>query len=97
MAATLDVDDVLKLARWCSARRQEQAVLVYNAKTDELHLIPDDGFYVLQLCDGIRTVQEIAGLVSEGTTAEPALVYAHLTTFLKDLLDRSVLETCCHA
>jgi Coenzyme PQQ synthesis protein D (PqqD) len=85
---------VFKQTRWSSARRQEDAVLLYNAHTDELHLIPHDAFYVFQLCDGIHTVGEIADMVGEGTKAEPAEVREHLTVFLNGLVDRGVLETC---
>ena len=34
---------------WCVAREMEDRYLVYNVKTDEMHLIHPVGYYVYQL------------------------------------------------
>jgi hypothetical protein len=87
---------ILKQTRWCTARRQENAVLLYNARTDELHLIPEDAYYVLQLCDGLHTVGEITDLVCEGAKADESDVKGYLTAFLDGLVDRGILEPCSY-
>ena len=52
-------DTVLQSTSWCVVRPQKDQHLVYNSRTDEMHLVPETGFLVYQLCDGLRTIGEI--------------------------------------
>ncbi len=77
---------------WCVVRKQEDSYLVYNSKTDELHLIPPLGFYIYQLCDGLRTVSEIRQLLGIGIDTNPTSVKNTLDDFIDQLVQRGILE-----
>lgn len=78
-------ETVLCPTTWCVVREQRDEYLVYNSRTDELHLISPLGHYLYLLCDGLRTVAEIQALLEPDTgTAAPA--------FLTKLVARGVIE-----
>jgi hypothetical protein len=57
------LDTVLCPTTWCVVREQREEFLVYNPRTDELHLISPFGHYLYRLCDGLRSVAEIQALL----------------------------------
>lgn len=81
-ATSLAADLVLGPTTWCVLRQQVGEYLVYNSRTDELHLISPLGHYLYLLCDGLRTVAEIQQLVPGDDVAG----------FLADLVARGMLE-----
>lgn len=83
---------ILKPTRSCVVRQQEQQYLIYNSRTDELHLIQPTGFYVYQLCESLHTVNEIEELLAEVTAANRDAVQAGLREFLDRLMKRGILE-----
>jgi len=83
MTTTIVADGVVLCpTTWCVLRPQVGEFLVYNSRTDELHLIGPLGHYLYLLCDGLRTVADIQRLVPGHDVAG----------FLADLVDRGVLE-----
>ena len=76
---------VLCPTRWCVVREQRDEFLIYNPRTDELHLISPLAHYLYLLCDGLRTVAEIQAMIDpRGSAAVPDL--------LAGLVTRGVLE-----
>src|SRR4051794_9969160 len=92
MNAELASDVVLQPTPWCTVREQEERYLVYNPRTDELHLVPPTGFYVFSLCDGLNTVAEIQARLEKALTGDSALLRPRLHSFLAALLERGILE-----
>jgi hypothetical protein len=83
---------VLVPTPWCVSREQEQAYLVYNPHTDEMHLIPPEAHYVYRLCDGLRSVGDICRSLVAAGDPEPVEFIATLRDFLAGLVERGVLE-----
>ena len=75
----------------CVSRNQPDAVLLYNRTTDEMHLVSKWGYYVFQNFDGVRTVGDIAESFC-GTTGSPDAQEEYLLRFVRDLVDRGLLE-----
>ena len=62
---------VLVATPWCVIREQAERFLIYNIRTDELHLVTRTGMYAYQLCDGLRPIGEIcANFESSETKAQ---------------------------
>ncbi len=77
--------------RHCSVRPQGEQYLIYNTRTDELHLISPVAAYVLDLCNGLNTLDDIANMFDTGNSNR-AEVTAQLAVFLRELDQRGVLE-----
>ena len=92
MNAELANDVVLQPNPWCTVREQEERYLVYNPRTDELHLVPPTGFYVFSLCDGLNTVGEIQTRLEEVLAGDSGLLRQRLHAFLAGLIERGILE-----
>jgi hypothetical protein len=92
MNAELAGDTVLQPTPWCTVREQEERYLVYNPRTDELHLVPPTGFYVFSICDGLNTVDEIQFRLEQALAGDPAAVRQRLHAFLAGLVQRGILE-----
>jgi hypothetical protein len=69
----------------CVVRKQAHEYLIYNSRTDELHLLPATGYFVYQLCDGLRTVEEIETELAASLDSIPGAVHEALVRFLADL------------
>lgn len=87
-------DLVIRHTRWCTVREQETEFLVYNRQTDELHLIPPSGILVYWLCDGIRSVSELALLLAPAFGRRPEEFRQSLDGFVRQMLERGILEVC---
>jgi hypothetical protein len=85
-------DSVLRAAERCVVRPQVGKYLFYSARTGELHLVPETGFYAYQLCDGMRTVAEVAVDLASRTGAPAEVVEARIREFFTALADRKILE-----
>jgi hypothetical protein len=92
MDSTLSGSSILTLSAWCTVRPQQKQVVVYNSRTDELHLVPLPGFYIIQLCDGLNTVAELEQFCSEATRSGDGPVHETLLAFLEKLVHRGVLK-----
>lgn len=92
MHAELTSDVVLQPTPWCTIREQEERYLVYNPRTDELHLVPPTGFYVFSLCDGLNTVNEIQARLEKVLAEDSAPLRQRLHAFLAGLIARGILE-----
>ena len=90
--STLTDETVLTAAPDCVVRElADGGYLFYSAMTDELHLVPWTGFYIFQLCDGLRPVQEIEQLLEDAFDEQGDHVRTAITTFLARLVDRRLL------
>ncbi len=85
-------DTVLRSAPWCVVREQEERHLVYNQRTDELHLLPHTGYYAYRLCDGWNTVGEIVDDLTARMNDDPAAVREGVQRFFSMLMARGILE-----
>lgn len=90
MVGKLSSLSVLCATPWCVAREQEDRILVYNVRTDEMHLIPPTGYYVYQLCDGLRTVGQLEREIARAI-AGPDEVSIRVREFLEQLVARGIL------
>lgn len=77
---------------WVVVRPQKGQYLLYNSRTDELHLIPPTGHAVYALCDGLRSIHDISAALSDAIDAEPALIKEHVAEFLGSLETRGLVE-----
>jgi radical SAM protein with 4Fe4S-binding SPASM domain len=91
-AALVTRDTVLQPTSWCVVRPQKDQHLVYNSRTDEMHLVPRTGYLVYRLCDGLRSVGEIEGSVADALDDEGHVIHEVLTAFLGKMLARGILE-----
>lgn len=82
---------VLRPTPWCVTREQQDRFLVYNVKTDEMHLIPPTGYYVYQLCDGLRSVGQLEQELALTIAAPDDEVSWRVRQFLEQLLTRGIL------
>lgn len=92
MNTALRESAILRPTTWCVVRKQKQQYLIYNSRTDEMHLVPPSGFYVYQLCDGLRNVENICRHLTAAMEESHEVVRAKLDDFLNMLLTRGVLE-----
>jgi hypothetical protein len=83
---------VFDRTEWVVVRPQKGSYLYYNSRTDELHLVPPTGHAVYELCDGLRTIDQISDHLSEGIDAEPFELRNRLTEFLGALEVRGLVE-----
>ncbi|WP_034492496.1 HPr-rel-A system PqqD family peptide chaperone [Afifella pfennigii] len=73
-------------------RRQKADYLFYNSRTDELHLVPPPGHAVYAMCDGVRSLQEIAEALAASFEVDSAELRAPLGAFLEQLEARGLVE-----
>ena len=92
MEPCLPHNAVLSPTPWCVVRQQEQEHLIYNSRTDEMHLLPRSGFYAYELCDGLRTVVEIEEALGQMMHTPDGALGKSLTGFLGKLIDRGILQ-----
>lgn len=89
--STLMDDTILVGTPHCVLREQENQYVVYNARTDELHLIPALGHYLYHLCDGLRDVGSIWRAFTSAAP-EDADVRTCITAYLEKLVARGILQ-----
>lgn len=73
-------------------RPQKENYLFYNSKTDELHLIPPTGHTIYELCDGLRSVEDIWDHVSDAVEGGSSTWREALKEFLRELENRGLVE-----
>ena len=61
--------------------------LLFQVRTDEMHLVPPSGHAIWSLCDGSRTVGELVAEVSPESPRSPEIL-----EFLAALVSRSLVE-----
>jgi hypothetical protein len=90
MTIDLSVNSVLAPTPWCVVRGQEEGHLIYNPRTDELHLLRPSSFCVYQLCDGLRSVGSVCdAFAGERPSTD---VDRAVTGLLDKLVSRGLLE-----
>lgn len=90
---TLSDSAYLRLTPWCVVRPQEYRYLIYNTRSDELHLIPPTGFLVYSLCDGSHSVREIAKKLADKLRATDRVdLELRVREYLCHLVARGILE-----
>jgi hypothetical protein len=85
-------ETIFERTPWVVVRPQKGNYLFYNSRTDEMHLIPWTGHAIYQLCDGLRTVDDIGTHVSEAFDAGPSILRERLNDFLSALESRGIVE-----
>jgi hypothetical protein len=65
-------------------RRAGDDVLVHDAAHDKVHVLNGTAGYVLERCDGTRSVSEIARSISETTHADATLVERDVAAIVRD-------------
>jgi hypothetical protein len=88
----LESDIVLRQTSWCSASEQEQQYLLYNTRTDELHLLPLTAYQVYLLCNGFNTVSIIEESIINSSDIEQEDLKECLHEFLSGLMERGLVE-----
>ena len=68
-------------------RTDPAGFLLFQVRTDEMHLVTPAGHTLWSLCDGSRTVGEIIAEVDPGASCSPAIL-----GFLSELASRSLVE-----
>lgn len=84
-------NDFLLPAPWCVVRQQEEGFLLYNPRTDELHLLPATAFFAYRLCDGLHSIGEVAAELAAATGADESEARKRVRGFLISLVDRGLL------
>lgn len=92
MPVTLNSRTVLTPVGHCTVREQEEQFLIYNNRTDELHLVSPTGCYVYWLCDGVRTLGELQTLLGVPAEFHDEVLDVRLGRFVADLAERQILE-----
>lgn len=92
MNIQLSGDMILQPTPWCTIREQEERYLIYNSRTDELHLVPVTGHYAYSLCDGLRTMDEVQAEIEKALSSASTELQQRLHTFLGSLVQRGILE-----
>jgi hypothetical protein len=72
-------------------RPQGAQYLIYNSHSDELHLISPTASYLVELCDGLNTIGDVAEMFSHGL-ADSGETAKRLNDFYVQLLERGVLD-----
>ena len=85
-ARLLEAETVLSATKWCATRPMDEGHLIYNAHTDELHVLTPFAHYLYELCDGTRSVHEIAGFFA------PSVARDGIVDLLGSLVARGLLE-----
>lgn len=85
-------DTILQPTEWSIARPQRDGYLLYNSRTDEMHLVPAAGALAVQLCDGLRTIEEIETELLAPLGGDRQAVGTALAGFFDMLLARGILE-----
>jgi hypothetical protein len=91
-ALGIDAHTVLGPAARCTVREQVDQFLIYNARTDEMHLVPPTGYYVHSLCDGARTVAELEEVLAASVDAPREVLRTAVRAFLAQLLERGLVQ-----
>ena len=84
-------DAFLLPAPWCVVRRQEEGYLLYNPRSDELHLLPPTAFRAYRLCDGVHSVDEVALELAAATQTAEDESRDRVRDFLAALVERGLL------
>lgn len=89
----LPPDAILLLSGQVMPRVQQDSILLYQTRTDEMHVITHAAYALLRLCDGARTVREVgselAAIRPEFATPEGR---DQVERFLETLNERRILE-----
>ncbi|HZR82556.1 MAG TPA: PqqD family peptide modification chaperone [Candidatus Binatia bacterium] len=92
-AAALADDAFPQLTPWCVIRPQEDRYLIYNTRSDELHLVPHAGFLVYSLCDGAHSVRDIAAHLANRMDGEVFMnVQSRVREYLSGLIARGLVN-----
>ena len=67
-------------------RRQDDGVLLFQQRRDEMYLAPQAVWRLLSLCDGSRTVAELAAML------DPPVDAARMADVLDGLAERQLVE-----
>jgi hypothetical protein len=74
------------------ARDDPNGKLLFQISTDEMYLVDTPSFALLSLCDGQRTLMQIAGLVADAKGANTEDVVAAVTPFFTELVHHGLIE-----
>lgn len=85
-------DSTFRLAPWCTVRNQPDQVLIYNARTDELHLVPDEAFAVVKLCVAGAPLGAVIDKVADAAAVTRDQAAPPVLRFFRDLLARGIVE-----
>lgn len=95
--STLTDDTVLVGTPHCVLREQEGGYVVYNSRSDELHLIPTLGHYIYRLCDGLHDIGSIWQAFAVDAQDNGTETRTQITAYLEKLVARGILHEVRHA
>lgn len=88
----ITTDTVLVQTRHCVVRPQEQSYVVYNPRTDELHLLPQEAYLAYALCDGLHSIGDIEAYLRSWGAERAEEVRPRLRELFDKLIARGILE-----
>jgi coenzyme PQQ synthesis protein D (PqqD) len=74
------------------ARKLEEESVLLNPADGQYYALDPVGGRAWELCDGSRTLTEIAQIISREFEADPAVVTADLEELLGDMADAGLVE-----
>ena len=75
-----------------TGRLIDDMYFIMHGGASELHSLNGVGAKIWQLCDGTRTVAEIARVVSDEYDVEPTVAQADMVEFLETLLAKDLVK-----
>jgi len=91
-AAPIADDSIVRRAVGCTSRVQVDQVLIYNPKTDELHLIPTDAYQIVELCESGIRAGTIIDMVASAACVDRSEAAVAVVDFIQSLEVRGILE-----
>ncbi len=74
------------------SREVDDELLLYDAKSGEVHVLNPTAAAIAELCDGNTTVSAIADEILSVLSADPAAVRADVARIIGELLEKDLVE-----
>jgi pyrroloquinoline quinone biosynthesis protein D len=87
----MQVDDRPKRDERTVWRRGDEGVVVLNPNDGQYFSLDDVGGRIWELCEGDRSIAEIANVLAEEYDAEPSVIQADALELLRELRDEGLV------
>jgi hypothetical protein len=88
---TQSATGILIRSAHCVVRPQDECHLIYNSRTDELHLARPEAYLVYLLCDGLNTIEEIVDTVASVSLETREATAAAVMDLISALLKKGII------